>query len=456
MAKIVIIGAGLTGISAAYHLEQRGFFDYELYEKEETVGGLCRSVEQDGFTFDYTGHLLHASDDYFRSLIHDLIGIENLNSIHRRSFIYSHATYTRYPYQINLFGLPENVIIECISGYINRQKARKKTPNFLEYVNEHFGKGLAQHFFSPFQSKILAYDLKDVTSSWMGRFVPKTSLEEMLAGALQDKGDAPVGYNSHFYYPKRGGIYYWIEKFAQSVQLPVYTNHTVREIDVKNKQIYFTNGNMTTYETLITTMPLDNLLNTVKESSSNNLKSAISKLACNSVVNFNVGVSRPDLSERHWIYYPEKQFPFYRIGFPHNFSQFMAPEGCSSLYGEFAYINKSNHYVQQKLEASLAQVKKLFSISKNEIATEKIIYIPRAYVIYNFWRERNLPKLLTRLAESDIHSVGRYGAWKYSSMQEAVLDGRDIVEQLTIVPARQTYYQEIVPQSQPYKERELQ
>jgi len=87
MAKIVIIGAGLTGLSAAYHLEKRGFSDYLLFEKEPSVGGLCRSVQQDGFTFDYTGHLLHTSDDYFRSLIQDIVGFENLNTITRRSFV---------------------------------------------------------------------------------------------------------------------------------------------------------------------------------------------------------------------------------------------------------------------------------------------------------------------------------------------------------------------------------
>ena len=65
MAKIVIAGAGLTGLSTAYHLEKNKFDDFEIYEKENEVGGLCRSVKQDGFTFDYTGHLLHINDIYF-------------------------------------------------------------------------------------------------------------------------------------------------------------------------------------------------------------------------------------------------------------------------------------------------------------------------------------------------------------------------------------------------------
>src|ERR1700722_12940766 len=101
MAEIVILGAGLTGLSAAYHLERQGFYNYKIFEKESTVGGLCRSVQQDGFTFDYTGHLLHISDPYFKHLIQTIANLETFNVIHRRSFVYSQQTYPPYPYQVN-------------------------------------------------------------------------------------------------------------------------------------------------------------------------------------------------------------------------------------------------------------------------------------------------------------------------------------------------------------------
>ncbi|MGE4168855.1 MAG: NAD(P)/FAD-dependent oxidoreductase, partial [Candidatus Babeliales bacterium] len=149
MAHIVIIGAGLTGLSAAYHLEKRGYTDYTLFEREETIGGLCRSVVQDGFTFDYTGHLLHINDSYFRSLINNLVGLDQFNTINRKSFIYSHERYTRYPYQVNLFGLPKDVIAECIEGFVARSTSLKKTRTYPEWVDKNFGTGFARHFFLP-------------------------------------------------------------------------------------------------------------------------------------------------------------------------------------------------------------------------------------------------------------------------------------------------------------------
>lgn len=437
MAQVVIIGAGLTGLSTAYHLEQQGFSDYILFEKDESVGGLCRSIQQDGFTFDYTGHLLHINDEYFRSLITKLVGLEQFNAIDRRSFIYSHGVYTKYPFQINLFGLPHDVIVECVEGFVNRPHTATEPNDFPSWVLKHFGAGIAKHFFLGYQEKIFAYDLSNITASWTGRFVPQTSLKQMLLGALQDC-DTGVGYNSQFYYPKQGGIFYWVEKLAQSLQKPIQTNHCVQRIDTTTKTITFTNGHSEQYETLVTTMPLDTTLGLLKEKSNSFLAQARTKLICNSVINFNLGINRPNLSDKHWIYYPEKNYPFYRIGFGHNFADSMAPQGCSSLYGEFAYVNKPQDYIDTTLQNALAHTKKLLGLSDNEIMTQKIIDISHAYVIFDFWREAHLPKILSALEDQSIHSVGRYGAWKYSSMQEGVLDGKQTAEKLLMQKNRST------------------
>jgi protoporphyrinogen oxidase len=452
MAKIIIIGAGLTGLSAAYHLEKRGYTDYALFEKEETVGGLCRSIIQDGFTFDYTGHLLHTSDSYFKKFITDIVGLENMNIINRRSFIYSHNAFTHYPFQINLHGLPPEVIADCVEGYVARPKTRKKPDSFPQWVQQTFGSGFAKHFFMPFQRKILAHNLYDITASWTGRFVPKTSLREMIIGAVQEKIEKDVGYNASFFYPKEGGIEFWIRKVAEQIKNPIHTQYTVSQIDLKNKVIYFSNGHEEKFDILINTMPLDRLINCLNEKPNTAFKQAAKNLKCNQVINFNLGVADPDLTDKHWIYFPEKEYPFYRIGFPHNFGDKMAPKGCSSLYGEISHLGISNNKAQQLTHLALKKTKAVLKINDNDVVTEKIIHISHAYVIYNFWREHNLPKLLNRLEQANIYSTGRYGAWKYSSMQEAVLDGKKVVEALTILPAQRDYFTPTQMQNQQQKE----
>jgi protoporphyrinogen oxidase len=427
---IIILGAGLTGLSAAYHLEQNQFFDFKIFEKETTPGGLCRSVEEQGFTFDYTGHLLHSSDPYFTQFLTDVVGLKNLATVKRRSFIYSHDTYTPFPFQVNLYGLPSDVIIECIEGFINRPQAKKDPRTFYDWALKKFGSGLTKYFFLPYQEKIFAYDIKKISASWTGRFVPDTSLEAILRGSLAAPQDQDIGYNSNFFYPKKGGINFWVDALAKKITTPIATNYTVEQVDLVNKIVTFTNGDFEQFDTLINTLPLDVFLKMLKEPSSSSLAPAHKKLLCNSVINFNLGINRPNLSDKHWIYLPEKQFIPYRLGFYHNFSTFMAPENCSSMYGEIAFLKNSQTSPGTLTREAILQMQKLLHFNDNEILVKKVMQISHAYVIFDFWREKNLPAIHTALASHNIHSIGRYGAWKYASMQESLLDGKEIAEEL--------------------------
>lgn len=446
MARVVIIGAGLTGLSAAYHLEQKQFFDYVMLEKHHTAGGLCGSVVQDGFTFDYTGHLLHINDPYFRSFIEKLVGFDFFNRIDRKAYIYSHDRYTPYPYQVNLKGLPHNVIIDCITGFVERTNHKKKR-SFKDWVLSNFGHGFAKHFFVPYQEKIFSYPVDKITASWTSRFVPNTSLTDILHGTLSDpKHNA--GYNAQFLYPKRGGIVSWVHKAADILHNPIATDCAVTAIDTHKKVVYTKDNQSISYDALINTMPLDSLLNMLIESPSMDCKKAAKKLRCNSVFNFNLGFKNKNISEKHWIYYPEKAYPFYRLGFPHNFSVHNTPSNCSSLYGEIGFMGQSYAHVYAQYKKALPLIKRQLGFTNNDIMTEKIIVVPHAYVTFDFWREKNLSPLLDQLTRASIYSVGRYGAWKYASMQESILDGKAIADTVIHIPAR-TYTH--IPSQIPHK-----
>jgi protoporphyrinogen oxidase len=436
MAKIIIIGAGPTGLSAAYHLEKLKFYDYILFEKEATVGGLCRSLYQDGFTFDYTGHLLHINDEYVHSFVDSLVGLHNFQQITRRSYVYSHKLYTPYPFQTNLYGLPIEVIAQCIEGYVNRNKNKlKKNSSFIDWVYKQFGQGFAKHFFIPYQKKIFSHDLRTISASWTGRFVPGTSLEKIIAGAIFDQTQEQIGYNAEFLYPKTGGIYYWVNAIAQHIKQPIVFNSTVTKIDLSKKKITLANGHTEPFSYIINTMPLDVLLENIHEAPTTTLKRACAHLKCNKVVNFNIGINKPEISNKHWIYYPEALYPFYRVGFPFLLSPAMAPTNYSSISGEIAYMHQSPEWVNTALKKSFSLVKRLFSIDTDDIVTQLIVPISHAYVIYDFWREKNITNLLGTLESHAIYCAGRYAEWKYSSMQEAILDGKNIVNKILIKPA---------------------
>ena len=430
MSSIVILGAGLTGLSAAFHLEQAGFFDYQIFEKDAIPGGLLRSSVHDGFTFDYTGHLVHISDPYFKSFVDYVASLNNWNCVQRNAFVYSHKTYTPYPFQSNLYGLPTQVIAECITEFIKKKKTTAQPKTFYDWVLKYFGKGIGKHFFFPYNSKILSYDVKKVHPSWTGRFVPNTTLEALFEGALHQKSVSSAGYNSSFYYPKQGGIQFLITSILGKLKNKVITGHKASSIDSKNKIIEFSNGRHESYNHLISTIPLNHLTANLEESSATNLAQATKKLICNTVLNFNLGINIPHLTNKHWVYFPEKKYDFYRLGFWHNISAASVPDGCSAVYGEMSYLpgTKTPAELKSMLNRARSKTLEVLGIDEQNIITQKDLTLHHAYVIYDQWREKNLAKLLTTLQDLTIHSVGRFGEWKYSSMQEAVLDGKKVAE----------------------------
>lgn len=425
MAQVVIIGAGLTGLSTAYYLEQNKFFDYALIEKNARPGGLLRSETVNGFTFDYTGHFLHCNHPLFNNFLNDIVGFEHLMPVTRSSSIFSHNTYTHYPFQMNLYGLPTNVIAECIEGYVQRPTHIRNPQTFYAWVLKYFGRGFGKHFFFPFNHKLAAYDVRRMHPSWTGRFVPSTNLEAIIKGALAHQQPTQIGYNSSFYYPQAGGIEMVIKRLCATLSGPITTLRSIAKIDPLTKTIFYTDGTQEHYSTMISTMPLNQLLTLLAPSSRIPLNQYASRLACNAIANINLGFTTSLPLNWHWTYFPEPEYPWHRIGYWHNICPQMAPAGRSSLYAEFSYQPQktSPQLIAENAHHTIAKILEFLGLSEHHIMAKNILILDHAYVIYTAWREQNINKILSSLRAMDIYSIGRYGAWKYSSMQEAVIEG---------------------------------
>lgn len=422
MAEIVIIGAGLTGLSVAYHLEQFGFNDYALYEASNRVGGLAKSETVNGFTFDYTGHFLHLATDYGKSLFSTLDPCDY--QLHQRqAAIFSHSRYVPYPFQAHLYGLPVDVISECIEGFVTRNK-RSKPATFHSWVMHYFGKGLGKHFFFPYNEKLFDYPPKKIHHAWTSRFIPQVSLASLLQGALSPQQQA-MGYNNSFYYPQSGGIEQLPKCLEKKLKNPVFCEHKVVLIDQQSKKIIFSNGRSETYRFLVSTMPLDHFLGHCLPLYNNPLHDIKRKLLCTSVLCINLGL-KIDLPLYHWIYYPDKRFTFYRLGFWHTVNKSLVPYGYKALFAEIGFKSNTQPSITHLVDKTISELGKLFNFTQNDIVLYKNLLLDRAYVIYDVWRQQHIDKLLGQLIASDIYSVGRYGAWKYASMEEALLDGHKV------------------------------
>jgi protoporphyrinogen oxidase len=435
---VVIIGGGLSGLSALWHLQQQGFDQAVLFEKEARVGGLARSEVVDGFTFDYTGHLLHFRHEAIQALVRRVLG-ENLRQHARNSWIFSKGVYTRYPFQSNLYGLPVEVIKECILEFSRNACGRAidalsttvpeviEYSNFGEWVQAAMGAGIARHFMIPYNEKLWTVPCHELTCEWMGRFVPRTTLKQLLDGAFEDRPDQQ-GYNASFVYPVSGGIEALPRAFADSLQ-NIHCGVELQALDLERKIARFSNGTELSYETLISSIPIPELIRRTEPVSAQ-IRSATAKLRWASVYNLNFGI-QGNVSDKHWIYVPEPEWLFYRIGFPHNFSARQAPSGCSSIYVEIAYSGSKpleKNGLAEIVKQQLAQMGVLEPNSR--IVAQLHQDIPYAYVICDHQYHTNIELIRSYLKRHRVQTVGRYGAWEYASMEDAIAQGADAARQI--------------------------
>jgi protoporphyrinogen oxidase len=355
---------------------------------------------------------------------------EAFNSHERLAAIYSQSTTTPYPFQANTYGLPPEVVKECVVGFVETlQAAQNGGPkNFHEWVLKTFGAGIARHFMLPYNEKFWKQDLRTITAEWVSWSIPKPSLDEVVNGALglTNKG---MGYNPRFIYPKTGGI----ECLPQALATPlkrVHLNETLESIDPKRKVVRVASGREESFDSLITTLPLPETFRLLKDTPET-LRYAASLLRAIGVFNINIGIDRPNISDQHWIYYPEGEFIFSRVGFPMNFSKAVAPAGTSSMYIEITYQPGQKPKPEEAYARSIADLRRCGILRDSDrILTRLDLDIKTAYIIFDEHRLTHLQNLIGYLESRDIHTAGRYGQWDYYSMEDSILSGKNIAKKV--------------------------
>lgn len=414
-----ILGAGLTGLSAAHHLGG----DYQVLERLPHVGGHAITLEERGWRFDRTGHLLHLRDPEIRAWMERVFPAGHLRTVHRRSQIWSHGRYTRYPYQANTFGLPPEVANECLLGYLKaRFPAAPHAPptNFEEFCLQHFGEGFSRHFMIPYNSRLWGVHPREITAEWCSRFVPLPKLEDVVAGAV-GLNDRELGYNASFLYPPTG-IHELPERIAERVS-PIRFETAPTAVDWRRRELRFADGHVEPYRALITSAPLKTLVSMLVDAPAE-VRAAADKLRCNHLWYVDLASSAPAGSDLHWAYVPEEKYPFYRVGVYSNFSDAMAPTGGSSFYIELAdRAEPDMDVVGPRVVEGLVEMGLLRSPS--DVAFMRARRIDFAYVIFDHHYFESLAAIRPFLAENGVISQGRYGAWNYSSMEDALIFGRD-------------------------------
>jgi UDP-galactopyranose mutase len=463
----VIIGAGPTGLSAAYHLGKGSL----LLEQNATVGGWCRSIVDHGFTFDYAGHIMFSNDPYVHELYGKLLS-DNVHWQDREAWIYSKGAYTRYPFQGALYGLPADVLKECIVGAIEArfgslkgtmsacigkaesitdccadgvaestaplgapgQVARRADAaprNFEEFIYKVWGAGVAKHFAIPYNRKLWAVPLTEMETSWLGGRVPLPDLEEMIEGALRPVAK-PVGPNARFGYPLRGGFAALMNGFLPLLEGELRLNAVVTRVHPQAHKVELADGKVFGYEKLVSTAPLPKLLHMIGREAPAEVLAAARKLRHVSVRCVNIGVARENVTDKHWIYYPEDTV-FHRIFVQGNASPHCNPPGGFGLTCEITYSPTKplpcDH--EALIDRCIADCIKVGMLREDDrILARNQVDMPYAYVVYDHARKQNVAIVRDWLAQHDILLAGRYSEWEYYNSDHAFIAGRNVAQRV--------------------------
>ena len=437
--EIVILGAGLTGLSAGYVLT-RGGFKVRLFERDTSVGGLSKTIVRNGFRFDLGGHRFFTKDPAVNRFVMDLMKDE-LVSVPRKSKIFLRNKYFDYPLKpFNaVFGLGIPTTVRIVADYATerlRRLVRKTDVLSLEdWVVNNFGRKMFDIYFKEYSEKVWGIDCGRISAEWVSQRIKGLSLAKAVKNAffrLNGK-DLPT-LADEFLYPALGigrisdRLREEIEKCGDvvtgaCVERIMHTGFRIDGLVVSSR------GTATAVsgEEFISSMPLTKLVQKLDPAPPERVLAAASKLRFRDLVVVAVMVKRRRVTDQTWIYIPEQKIPFGRIHEPTNWSEKMAPEGETVLVTEF--FSDKGDAVWSESDERLANItvehlEALGFMKRQEVTDSMVVRVPEAYPLFEVGYSEPCDELYEYLGRfRNLHIAGRGGMFRYYNMDHAIESG---------------------------------
>lgn len=438
--RIVIIGAGPTGLGAGYRLRELGYDNFLMLEASDHVGGLASSeTSANGFIYDIGGHVLFSHYEYFDKLFDKLLGDE-YQLLLRESWVWMCDRFLPYPFQNNIKYLPKEVVLECLMGVIEAQKQPldvARFHNFEELIHGVFGAGIAKHFMMPYNFKVWAHPPRMMNKEWIGERVAMVDIQRVLGNVVLDRDDAGWGPNSTFKYPLHGGTGGLFERMQPYVAQHLRLNSPVASVDVDRKEVVLKDGSREPYDILMNTTPLDQLVRHMTGDVPEDARCQSSRLRHSGSYIVGVGVNQPSPSKKCWMYFPEASSPFYRVTYLSNYSPEVVPDASRNYsllaeisHSEFKPVDRGS--VVEDTIQGMINTRLLSESDRADIIDTHVIERGYTYPTPSLERDEALRTLHPWLESRDVYSRGRFGAWRYEvgNMDHSVAQGVEWVNRI--------------------------
>eukprot|EP01006_Ploeotia_vitrea_P027747 TRINITY_DN60518_c0_g1_i1.p1 TRINITY_DN60518_c0_g1~~TRINITY_DN60518_c0_g1_i1.p1 ORF type:complete len:1192 (-),score=101.36 TRINITY_DN60518_c0_g1_i1:204-3779(-) len=449
-SKIVIIGAGIGGTCAATRLQELGVSNWEILEADTHSGGLAQSFPDDkGFIWDIGVHVLFSHFGFFDYLLDYSLPDKEWTYHWRASksfHTWGDGVYIEYPFQNNLYKLPIDELLYCMTGLIDAvvHKNTTKPANYREWLLQSFGEGVSNTFMIPYNSKVWAHPPEEMNSKWVGERVATPNLKAIVKNTLLQQDAPSWGPNAIFRYPMNGTGAIWEQVFAELPQEKVRFNKRVSE--VAPGRVKTADGLELKYDALISTMPMETLYGLLSDKIP---KPKISGFKHQTVNLVGVGIKGelPSvLRGTHWLYFAEEKFVFYRVTILSNFSPRMVPsEGHYSLLAEVSESIGHRHVNHEKLAEQVIEGYKLAGMLTEEGEVVSVWRLRRdyGYPVPYVDRDADVHAIDDVIKKFNIWSRGRFGGWKYevANQDHTCAQGVEAADAAVLKLKELTWYQ---------------
>ncbi|MGD1916403.1 MAG: protoporphyrinogen/coproporphyrinogen oxidase [Phycisphaerales bacterium] len=448
-SRVLIIGAGPTGLGAAWRLRELGHENFTVLESLPYAGGLAHSFQDDiGFTWDIGGHVMFSHYEYYDRIFDEVMGDDFvLND--RESWVRVSDRWVPYPFQNNIRYLPETDAADCLVGLIRAQAAdapsSKDAANFGEFIDRVFGEGIARIFMRPYNFKVWAHPPEMMNKHWIGERVAVIDVERAVRNVVEKRDDFGWGPNNRFKFPLKGGTGEFYRRLAERLTDRIELSTAVVRIDAARKVAIVRTPDGTTqerpYDAIISAMPLDVLCTEIVSDAPSDVREAAGGLLHSAGHMVGVGLKRPCPSTKSWMYFPGDDCPFYRVTYLSNYSPHMTPNqtGANDThYSLLCEISASGHKpvdaseVVQDTIAGLENAGLLEPGERDDIVSTWHHAVEYSYPTPSVDRDERLSVAIPWLESHQIYSRGRFGMWKYevANTDHTLMQGVEVVDRL--------------------------
>lgn len=414
----------MSACGAFYALRDR--VELVAFDSARQAGGHSKTFRfEDGFTFDEGPHISFTANPRVQEILADNIGGQ-FDALRASINNYWKGHWIKHPVQVNLHGLPTEVIVNSIIDFVAAtQKSDPVIENYEDWLIATYGETLARTFPMEYTKKSHTTSAQDLTVDWIGPRMYRPSLEEVLTGALTPATEE-VHYIDRYRYPSAGGFFSYVEPFYDRVDLRL--NHRAVSVDLSSGVVELSNGHVESFDRLISTVPLPDLVPMVAGAPSDAID-ASQRLAASGIVLVNIGIDREEVSDQSWTYFYDDDYAIVRLSYPSGFSRSTVPDGAGSFQAEVYFSDKYKPLEkspEELIDIVLDDLRRCGLVREDDAILHRSATIARyANIIYDHDRIPSLATVNGFLDETGIIRAGRYGLWGYHWTDDAFLSGEE-------------------------------